>query len=157
MAISQPLTASAPTIPYERELVCIQDNSVVAMSAPVTHNFVIYGALMGKNDIIDLLEQIREKYPELYKIIKCESNFRNVCNQKYGCRAGTGLAMIIPTTGKYCEEKLGRKLDLLNEKDNLDCAIYLYTQEGNYHWGTAKTNWGTYFCWKQKALADLME
>ena len=145
-----PNWTQAPTIPSLREYAYIQNNSVIAFYSPTTPNFAIYGALIGQDDIIYLLEQIREKYPELYRIIKCESNFKNICNQKYGCRAGTGLAMIIPTTGNHCEKKLGRELDLLNPQDNLDCAIYLYTKEGNYHWGTPETKWGTYYCWANR-------
>ena len=138
----------APKIEYEREYRYIQENSLTAIgNTPVAPNFAVYGVLIGQGEIIYLLEQIKWKYPELYRIIKCESSFRNICNQKYGCKAGIGLAMIIPSTGKHCEKELGRKLDLLNPQDNLDCAIYLYVNEGNYHWGTPISNWGTYFCW----------
>ena len=146
----------APEIPYEREYVYIEENSVRAIgNAPQINSLGVYASLMGQDDIIYLLELVGEKYPELYRIIKCESNFRNICNQKYGCQAGMGLAMIIPKTEKHCEKMLGRELDMLNPQDNLDCAVYLYVQEGNYHWGTPTSNWGTYWCWKKQVLANL--
>lgn len=88
------------------------------------------------------LEWIKETYPELYTIINCESSFRpEVCNAEYGCSAGQGLAQIIPSTLAYCEVKLGRVLNALNTRDNLDCAIFLYETDGNIHWESSKTCW----------------
>jgi len=85
---------------------------------------------------------------KLWKIIQCESGGRNICNKK-GCQYGQGLAMIIPKTERYCEEKLGRELDMLDPDDNWDCAFYLLENEGDYHWGTPESNWGTYYCWSE--------
>ena len=71
----------------------------------------------------------------LWKIVKCESNFDPlVCNQKYGCKAGMGLCQLIPSTVKYCEEKLGKKIDPFNPEDNLECGKWLLENEGDIHW-----------------------
>ena len=85
----------------------------------------------------------------LYEIIKCENRAFDptICNEEYGCGAGIGLAMIIPSTGRHCEEKLGRELDLFDPRDNLDCAKWLLENEGTQHWGTPDSDWGTYYCW----------
>ena len=66
-----PQTAIAPEIPYLSEFVIIQGNSVKAIISPQTPNFAIYGALVGKDDVIYLLEQIREEYPELADLLIC--------------------------------------------------------------------------------------
>ena len=87
------------------------------------------------------LEETITKYPELERIIFCESSGReNVCSYK-GCNAGMGLAQIIPSTLKYCEQKLGRKLDAFNSQDNLECAIWLYENEGTKHWKPSRHCW----------------
>ena len=87
------------------------------------------------------LWEVADKYPELVRIIFCESSGReNVCSYK-GCNAGMGLAQIIPSTLKYCEQKLGRKLDAFNSQDNLECAIWLYLNEGTKHWNSSKNCW----------------
>ena len=83
----------------------------------------------------------------LFKIIECESNFRNVCNSK-GCKYGIGLGQIIPSTLKYCEEKLNKKLDALNPMDNIECCNWLIKNEGTEHWGSSTTDWGSWDCWK---------
>jgi len=76
-----------------------------------------------------------------YKIIECESNFRpEVCSYA-GCEAGMGLCQIIPSTLRYCEEKLGRELDPFNPEDNLACGIWLYENEGTRHWLPSEECW----------------
>ena len=122
----------APTIPLLQEgrLILIQGNSLVR-SYP--------GAL--QNDLERQLWEVADKYPELERIIFCESSGReNVCSYK-GCNAGMGLAQIIPSTLKYCEQKLGRKLDAFNSQDNLECAIWLYENEGTKHWKPSRHCW----------------
>ena len=83
------------------------------------------------------------------RIIECESSGNpNAINSEYGCNGGMGLAQLIPKTVKYCEEKLDKKIDPFDPEDNLECAMYLLKNEGSRHWGTADTDWGTYWCWK---------
>ena len=83
-------------------------------------------------------------------IIWCESRGNpEVCNQEYGCKAGMGLFQLIPSTVKYCEEKLGRELNPFNENDNMACGMWLLKNEGTQHWGTANTDWGSYQCWSE--------
>lgn len=85
---------------------------------------------------------------QLYDIIECESGFDpDVCNVEYGCGSGQGLAQIIPSTLRHCEEKLEKELDVFDPQDNIACAQYLLEEEGDYHWGTATSSWGSYDCW----------
>jgi len=85
----------------------------------------------------------------LNKIAECESGWKtNVCNGHYGCRGGQGVFQLIPSTVKYCEKKLGKPIDPFNEADNIECAIWLMTNEGWGHWGDSSTWWGSYYCFK---------
>ena len=93
------------------------------------------------------------EYPDVYvlasKIKECESGSNpDVCNKDFGCKAGMGLFQLIPSTIKYCEEKLGREIDPFNAQDNTDCAIWLLKNEGSFHWGCEDCDWGSYKCWK---------
>ena len=82
------------------------------------------------------------------KIIQCESSGNpNVCNRRFGCRAGMGLCQLIPSTVKYCELKLGKSIDPFDAEDNRECGMWLLENEGTRHWGTATTNWGSWACW----------
>lgn len=108
------------------------------------------GTIIDRNDIEELKKFVKENYPELFRIIECESNFdENVCNADYGCSSGMGWGQIIPGTLKYCEKKLGRKLDIFNAYDNLECSLWLYINEGTQHWGCETCNWGSWKCWHQ--------
>ena len=103
----------------------------------------------GKS-VASLLNQL-EVPKLLYEIIKCESRWNpEVCSYA-GCKAGMGLAQLIPSTVKYCEEKIGKKIDPFNADDNLECAIWLYENEGTHHWGyeEVKDEWGSYNCWSK--------
>jgi len=76
------------------------------------------------------------------RIIRCESDGDpSVCNQEYGCKAGMGLFQLIPSTVKYCEEKLGREIDPFNEVDNRACAMWLLENEGTRHWSQSEHCW----------------
>ena len=71
----------------------------------------------------------------LDEIVKRESNGNpSVCNAESGCKAGQGLTQLIPSTVKYCEEKLGKEIDPFNSSDNLECAMWLLDNEGIEHW-----------------------
>ncbi len=98
---------------------------------------------------------------ELYYIIKCESQFdAQAVNQTFGESGGMGLAQLIPSTVKYCEEKLGEEIDPFNPQDNLKCALWLYENEGTRHWGTATSYleghgiWGSWHCFAPKLQLD---
>ena len=94
----------------------------------------------GRDKEIDK-EYIKKNYPVLASIIDCESSWRpNVCSYA-GCGLGQGLGQIIPSTLRYCEKKLGRKLDVFDEKDNLECCLWLYENEGVRHWDSSKKCW----------------
>lgn len=138
--LSQPLIAESPTILNSHYLTIIQRNSLNWYLATQKNETLVYEQVSRVKWVY--LEWIKEKYPELHKIIECESGFKeNVCNAEFGCYAGQGLAQIIPNTLKHCEKQLGRSLDVFNSVDNLDCAVYLYTKEGNFHWNSSLACW----------------
>lgn len=99
------------------------------------------GNITDEHEANNLLWLIEKTYPELYRIIDCESDFRSDVCSYAGCSGGQGLAQIIPSTLLYCEEKLKRHLDVFDPTDNLECAIWLYTNEGNRHWIPSKECW----------------
>jgi len=124
--------------------VIIQGNSIKAVYSSETIHTQVLGCLIEThypNDkvLAELLEHI----------IDCENPKRDptACNWEYGCCSGIGMAQIVPSTGKYCEEMLGRELDLFNKEDNLACAMWLLENEGIQHWGCPDCDWGTYWCW----------
>ena len=73
--------------------------------------------------------------PLVLEIIRRESGFDPlVCNKKYGCKSGQGLAQLIPSTVKHCEKKLDREINPFKPEDNLDCMLWLLANEGIRHW-----------------------
>ncbi len=131
----------APKIENENELIIIQGNTVKATVPP----FVVQFASLG-----DLINEDGSNYPQvilLGEIIRCESHWKNVCNQRYGCNAGQGIAQLIPSTVKYCEKKLGKPINPFNQEDSLECAMWLLMNEGSFHWGTEFSEWGSWKCW----------
>ncbi len=140
---ASPNFAKAPLQENTERLIVVQENTVMASISP---HFIALNGVLGV-----YLSEDGSNYEELVllnKIIECESNWRNVCNAKYGCRAGQGVAQLIPTTVRYCEEKLGKKIDPFCINDSVECAVWLLENEGHRHWGTEITNWGSYNCWK---------
>ncbi len=132
--------------PPENEYIWVLGDSIMAISGPPTIVPQVLGSLGIEIDQAILLNQI----------IECESGWRNVCNAQYGCRAGQGVAQLIPTTVKYCETKLGKSIDPFNEQDSLECAAWLLSNEGSRHWGYPPGHpnrfhngieWGSYDCW----------
>ena len=90
-------------------------------------------------------------YTELMgRIIVCESGGNpKVVNKQYGYKAGMGLCQLIPSTVRYCEKKLGKKIDPFNREDNLECGMWLLKNEGTYHWGYKGASWGSFKCWNE--------
>jgi len=134
LGLGKPLIAKTPQFEYPepRELIIIQGNTLVAVSNPsFTFQLSVLGVLVGGDDT-ELVQ----------RIIFCESGGNsNVCNKQYGCYAGMGLFQLIPSTVKYCEEKLGKKIDPFNKRDNTECAIWLLENEGTSHWNQSKSCW----------------
>ena len=134
-----------PTEAQEMGLVMVQGNSLQAISPPFFPQIQVLGALVG-SDSEDLFWKIWQDYPELYRIIECESNWKSVCN-KNGCKYGQGLGQIIPTTWKRMQQEIGVGDDPLNPEDNLRATLWLYENEGNRHWGFEGAEWGSWTCW----------
>lgn len=129
-----------------QNMVIVGKNSVISI-APSYYGLEsnVLGCLVEThfpNDVV--LSELAER------IIWCESrNNTTVCNAEFGCRAGMGLFQLIPSTVKYCEEKLGKKIDPFNAQDNIQCGMWLLENEGTAHWGTSETDWGSWECWSK--------
>lgn len=107
-----------------------QQELYLRADCPVSPKNSVAMASLGSGD--DLFE----------RIIQCESGGDPlICNAECGCGCGMGLAQLIPSTVKYCEEKLGKEIDPFNAEDNLECARWLFLNEGTRHWNQSK------FCW----------
>lgn len=118
----------------------IEQNTLRAITSPVFVKTQVLGMVIDEPDYdqAELLDRIAE----------CESDWRNICNAK-GCEYGQGIFQLIPTTVKYCEEKLGKEIDPFDEEESRECAAWLLTNEGPGHWGCSTCDWGTYHCWSQ--------
>ncbi len=74
------------------------------------------------------------------RIIYCESGGNpKAINRKSGAK---GLFQVIPSSERYCEQGLGKQLDMFDPYDNIECANYLYNHGGLAHWKSSE------ICWK---------
>ena len=99
------------------------------------------------------------------------------CNKEFGCQAGMGKCGFITSTWNetldkmscsgrhniekcvksYMPERCWEKVLLPVSKERTEMIFdgecnrlagkWLLENEGSQHWGTAKTNWGSYRCW----------
>ena len=122
-----PNYAKAPDNINTDDLMLVNGSTLHANHAVFSPRYASYAFLMGEVEI-DTLILVDE-------IIDRESGGDpSVCNKEFGCGSGMGLTQLIPSTVKYCEEKLGHKIDPFNPKDNLECAVWLLENEGIKHW-----------------------
>ena len=137
-----PASTRTPLSENTERIIIVDDYLVRGVISPqiVALNGVL-GMFYAENDID------YEQAVLLNKIIECESNWLNVCNSE-SCDYGQGVAQLIPSTVKYCEEKLGHRIDPFNINENVECAVWLLTNEGWQHWGTEITEWGSFECFK---------
>jgi len=126
--LASPNFAQAPLLENTEVLIIYQNNTLKAFTMPTLPlKFLIYGVLIDNLNIdtIYLLDEI----------IKRESGGNPmVCNAQFGCSSGQGLTQLIPSTVKYCEEKLGKKIDPFDPNENIECAVWLLENEGIKHW-----------------------
>ncbi len=134
--------ANVPTIKEPDSFIIIQGTTLKASIPP---SFIALNGVLGAFYAEDEINY--EQAVLLNKIIECESRWQNVCNSE-SCDYGQGVAQLIPSTIKYCEEKLGKKIDPFNVRENVECAIWLLTNEGHQHWGDEFSDWGSFNCWK---------
>jgi hypothetical protein len=132
----QETAESSYQAPNMTSLTMVEGNTLVAITPYTYYDYMVLGNLTELADII----------------IMCESGGRpDVCNKQYGCRAGIGLFQLIPSTVRYCEEKLAKTIDPFNPNDNYECGMWLLENEGTRHWGYEGADWGSFHCWS-KAL-----
>ena len=141
-------------------------NPVLAPTTePIPEKVVLLGNTLKGISILNFplqtytLASLNAKDDIIYQIIQCESGWNpTACNKQYGCQAGMGLFQLIPSTIKYCEEKLGKPIDPFDANDNKECGNWLLTEtsQGYYHWGYPRDDergykngirWGSYDCW----------
>src|SRR5258708_30042527 len=67
----------------------------------------------------------------LLRIAKCESGFNP---KALGPGGATGLFQFLPGTFRWAEQLLGKSLNILDAKDNLDAAIIVMKTSGFQHW-----------------------
>lgn len=141
--ILSPSFAQAPSIyPNTDQLIVVEDTT---LKASITPCFLALNSVLGA-----LIEKDELDYNQvilLNKIIECESGWRNICNTK-SCDYGQGVAQLIPSTIKYCEEKLGKRINPFNINENVECAVWLFNTYGTQPWGNSETWWGSWDCFK---------
>ena len=140
-----PSEVKAPSIFAQREtenLVILEGNSLKGSFIPISsENGNFKGKVAIKNEIMEL---VRDKFPELYDIVACESSFRpDVCSY-VGCNYGMGLIQVIPSSLELCEKELNRKLNPFNSLDNLECGKILYQIQGLKAWKSSQQCWQNY-------------
>ena len=130
-------------IKRQNELIFVEQCFLKAVANPVYFKPQVLG-MMTDNELS------YEQAELLNRIAECESGWQNICNSK-GCKYGQGIWQIIPSSIKYCEEKLGKKIDPFDIEDNKKCAIYLLTKtpQGVNHWGYPDSWWGSWECWNR--------
>ena len=154
-----PEASSAPTIKYELKepgLIMVQGNSIQAISSVYFPSPQVYGLVINQEmEIDDLRQLIKNEEPLLYRIIECESGWRNICNSQ-SCGRGMGLAQIIPETWNHIKTEINIGDDPMNEIDNLKAALWLFNNGGSQHWGYPPEDprgyingerWGSWDCW----------
>jgi hypothetical protein len=155
----------------------IEENSFLPI---VSHCFINEVTLGSMIDIPDEIKRVMDEIDYnnvstedkllLSKIIMCESGGNELAiNSKFGEKGGVGLLQIIPSTVKMCENALGKKINPLDIKDNIECGIYLLTEtpQGANHWGYPpddprgyiKVNgedfyWGSWLCFASESGLD---
>jgi hypothetical protein len=129
--------ATTLTIEKTDVLLTIQGTTLLP-NAPLFALSGVLGAFYAKDEIN------YEQLLLLEEIIRRESDGNpKICNQEFGCGSGMGLTQLVPGTVKYCEEKLGKEIDPFNPEQNLECAIWLLTNEGIGHWESDDGSWGS--------------
>tara|TARA_Y100000310_G_C20624712_1_gene785218 strand:- start:778 stop:1344 length:567 start_codon:yes stop_codon:yes gene_type:complete len=72
------------------------------------------------------------------KIAFCESNYRNICNQKYGCRGGIGIYQIVQST--FDEQCEGDPHDI---RDNIECGVKMMSKSYYHKWLPSQHCWAS--------------
>ena len=134
--------ALAPTNPlFDKRLITIQENSLVAVSNPFLPNFYAkFGCLTGfsnKVDILSLLEQAAEKYGlnedvnKFLSVLFCESSLDN---SKIGKSGEIGIAQFKIKTWNWFNEIRETDLDIYNELDQIDMFIWAIKNGYQNYW-----------------------
>jgi len=88
-----------------------------------------------KNYIVEVAEYYGVDKDLALRIAFCESTYRNVCNIG-GCEYGQGIyQFVLGTWNEQCEG------DIDNPKDNIDCAIKLFSKGEYWRWNSSKDFW----------------
>lgn len=111
-------------------------------------------------DYIRLKANFLSVDPDLaLKIADCESNFRNVCNEQYGCIGGIGVYQIVQSTFDEAMPKASELLypvsqyiqphyrydDPYEIDDNISVALWMMSQGEYWRWEASSKCWGDTF------------
>jgi len=125
-----------------KTIILVGSAVMLLLLATATNDFTITNPAVASEGIY--IESISPEREQLHIIIEGESNWRpEVCNVEFGCYAGMGLAMFIPSTWEYVGEKMGGREnnDPFNARENYTRALWLIKNEGSYHWNQSKFLW----------------
>ena len=103
------------------------DSSIPAQAPP----YIVEG------EVLAILIEKEETLIE--KIIRCES--KGDPTAKNPNSTARGLLQIIKSSEEFCEEGMGRELDMYNPDDNLLCGEYLMEHGGLNHWNASRHCW----------------
>lgn len=121
----------SPTIPQlERNLVILQENSLVGIKLPFMPEVLSYGQLVAFDTILEV-GLAADKYGidemRFIKLIQCESGFNEKAIGDKGKAFGL-LQFHRPTFDLYC------KGEYTNPKDQIRCGAEMISQNLAYHW-----------------------
>lgn len=74
----------------------------------------------------DLKEWVRVTYPEIYRVVNCESGWDNLARGQAG---EIGLAQFMPATWEMFNEMRKTNLDIFNPQDQVDMVIFAFEKE----------------------------
>ena len=124
---TSPLIASAPTISELKTLVYIQNTALTDNSSFLDQTGLGVANRAIKDDLKDdLKEWVRVTYPEIYRVVNCESGWDNLARGQAG---EIGLAQFMPATWEMFNEMRKTNLDIFNPQDQVDMVIFAFEKE----------------------------
>lgn len=150
-----------PVLDSSEKLLIIGGNTLTGISSPISSvpNATL-ASLIGKDDINYLFEGKDLKFRQ---ICFCESSFRPAVCSYAGCHSGMGMCGFIPSTWNTTIDRMKELLPekcrvkiksvstfntdkshpVFNAKCNVIAAWWLYQTDGERHWYSSQSCWGS--------------
>lgn len=122
--------------PPVRDLLWVQGNSLKASVVP---SFPLPFQILGM--LLDEIDK-RESKGNPTACNTCKGTKWEGLYNPDNCPCGAGLYGLIPSTVRYCEEKLNKPINPFDPESSKECATWLLENEGIRHWEGDGT-WGT--------------